>query len=90
MYSIDMVDEFLTVFISDPVNDDPENAAAGATRARAIIEQDFMFRFQCSFIRLVVSNVMPQDALQLFISKHSTRYHLGAIFQKTKTFCKVW
>ena len=57
MYSIDIVEEFFTVFISEPVKDDPEKAAAGATRARAIIEQDFMFSLIKFYLVLLFMSV---------------------------------
>jgi len=36
MYSIVMVAEFCTVFMEDPVKEDPEKAAAGAASVRAM------------------------------------------------------
>lgn len=43
MYSIVIEAEFCTVFMEDPVKDDPENAAAGAARVRAMREAVFIF-----------------------------------------------
>ena len=43
MYSIVIEAEFCTVFMEDPVKDDPENAAAGAARVRAMREAFFIF-----------------------------------------------
>ena len=61
MYSILIVAEFCTVFMEDPVKDDPENAAAGAARVRATREAVFML-FERSNIMNVVGNLFFVEA----------------------------
>jgi hypothetical protein len=42
MYSMVIEAEFCTVFMDDPVKDDPEKAAAGAARLSAMIAEVFI------------------------------------------------